>query len=105
MVGSEPAQAWRNGQAKRFFMAGRQVAQTDHSAFVVESDQAAGEKGVEGGHQQKTVEDVQAFGISFTFCPGFGVTGAQNFGQVYAGYGAGVFPVAEQRITKFLLAK
>ena len=65
MVGSEPAQAWRSGQAKCFFMAGRQFARTDHSAFVVESDQAAVEKGVEICHQQETVEDVQALDLGF----------------------------------------
>lgn len=40
MVGSEPAQAWRSGQA-------------------------AVEKGVEVRHQQKTVEDVQALDLGF----------------------------------------
>lgn len=75
-----------------------------HGAVFVEGDEARIEEGIKLGGEEKAVEGVEALGVRGAVGPGFGVAGAEEFGDVEAGNGAGAAPVFHQGFAEQVLA-
>lgn len=95
MAGIDPTEMHVFAQIEIRLLFGRQLAGTDEFAGVVESNQAAVEKSIEIGDQQKTIVDIQALAVGLAVFPWLNVAGSENFWKINTGYRTGILPVIQ----------
>ena len=103
---ADPAEVERRfvGETEEHPVEGIEPRRSLQHAFIVEGDQAGVEEGIELGGEEEAVEYVEAFGVGGAIGPWLGVAGAEEYGQVKTGDGAGTAPVVHERLAEEVLA-
>lgn len=104
MTRGAPAEADGTGQVELLQNSGGNGLGEAGGSYLVKGEESLVEKGVEVCGEEQSVENVQPLLVGATSGPGFGMAGAEQFGNPDSGDCAGTIPILQQGLTEAVLA-